>query len=108
MTNKQVVELMATISVYYPRFQADEITVKAWHKILEGENFAEVQDELKRFILSDEKGFPPTVGQLVPKRKGFKNFREHRYNYKAIEKQLLNTRPIGIGTTKTEGGKDGT
>lgn len=73
------------------------MTVKAWHKILEEENFAEIQDNLKRFIKADEKGFPPTVGQLITKRKGFNNFKSHRYNYKALEKQLLKTKPIEIG-----------
>ena len=96
------------ITQEYDNFRVSSEKVNAWHVILKDYDYQRISKSLAHYVETDQTGFPPVVGQLTNRNKNrFLNFKQHRYRYAELEKQLLNTRQIGIGTTKTVGGKDG-
>lgn len=67
MTEKGVAQIIAMMNTYYPKYacQNVQVTVKAWHLILEPFDYEQVQSALIAFVSTDEKRFPPAIGQLI-------------------------------------------
>jgi len=71
MTDEGLRDALAVISASYPNFHPDDPkeTLKIWGKMFEEYNDEEVALALKRYILSDKSGFPPSIGQIVAQMK---------------------------------------
>ena len=73
MERKDVLQIMAVLRGAYPQFYRDvsraeaEDTVNLWSDMFSGDDVALVAAAVKSVIESDEKGFPPTIGQVKAK-----------------------------------------
>lgn len=67
MTIDGVTKLIAAIEATYPSYHTPDVikTAKVWRSMLEDYGDEEVAVALKAFILSDTKGFAPSIGQIV-------------------------------------------
>lgn len=69
MTNNEAKKLMAVMTVAFPNYKvADvELTAQTWAMMLADYTYEQVNDALKAYILSENKGFAPSIGQIVEK-----------------------------------------
>ena len=73
MDREQTKYLLAVIYVAYPNYyrgakpQDMSDVVKLWTKMFEEDPMELVMGAVKAFIASDEKGFPPVIGQIKAK-----------------------------------------
>ena len=69
MSKDEVKKILAGIITAYPNYRPGnmEDTVKTWEAMLSDYTYEQVFTALKAYILSDEKGFPPSIGQIVAK-----------------------------------------
>lgn len=68
MTREEVKQMLMVIDTQYPYFSKDkdlESIVSLWSKLLEPYNSAQMSQALYNYILSDKKGYAPTIGMLV-------------------------------------------
>lgn len=67
MTKDGVVQTIMTMVAAYPNFHPADMqsSVKVWGSQLEDYSDEEVAVALKAFILSDTRGFAPSIGQIV-------------------------------------------
>lgn len=67
MTTDGLVSMMETIEAAYPNFHPKDPkgTLEIWGKMFEEYNDLEVALALKRYIMTDSSGFPPSIGQIV-------------------------------------------
>jgi hypothetical protein len=69
MSIEQTTEILDMIAGFYPSFTITEKMIKSWHMILSKHNFDEVKELLLEYIeTSENKRFPPTVGEIVPQK----------------------------------------
>lgn len=69
MTKNEAKKLMAVMTVSYPNYKiADiELTATTWANMLSGYTYEQVSAALKAYILSENTGFPPSIGQINEK-----------------------------------------
>lgn len=69
MTKNEAKKLMAVMTVAYPNYKVDDIdiTAQAWASLLSDYSYEQVSEALKAYILSENKGFAPSIGQIVEK-----------------------------------------
>lgn len=67
MTKDGVTKLIMTMLAAYPNYHPNDIsaTVKVWMAQLENYTDEEIAIALKAYILSDTRGFAPSIGQVV-------------------------------------------
>ena len=67
MTRDETKQLLMIISAYYPRWKPPDptVTLNAWHRIMSGYDYNLMEAALMRYVITDTKGFEPTVGQLI-------------------------------------------
>ncbi len=67
ITPQEMAMLLCTLREYYPNMRfstTPENQVRAWHAMLREFDRKTVEEALLSFVRSDEKGFPPTAGQI--------------------------------------------
>lgn len=69
MTREETKKIIRIISASYPNFNPPDLSemVDVWNLMLEDFTYQQVSMALKSYILSDTKGFAPSIGQLVDK-----------------------------------------
>ena len=69
MKKEEVKKILAGIITAYPNYRPGnmEDTVKTWEAMLSDYTYEQVFPALKAYILSDNRGFPPSIGQIVAK-----------------------------------------
>lgn len=67
MTLKDTGTILDILSGAYQNFRGGENTLKVWYEIFKGYDVRIVDAAVKSFIFSDEKGFPPSPGQIMEK-----------------------------------------
>lgn len=69
MTREDTMEMLMTMQAAYPNYHVADKTVaiNTWHLMLQGYDKPVVMGALQAFILSDTKGFAPSIGQIVEK-----------------------------------------
>lgn len=69
MTREEVKKIIMIMSASYPNYKPQDLTmtVDTWHMMLEDYAYNQVALALKAFVISDTKGFAPSVGQLIDK-----------------------------------------
>ena len=67
MTWDETKNVIAIIKGIYPKWEISNLkaTVDAWHIILEDYDYNSIQWAIKRFAVTSNTGFPPSVGQLI-------------------------------------------
>ena len=67
MTRDEVKQILMRLQNTYPNWKIENktLTIETWFEYLEAYNYQEILGAVKSFVLSDTKGFAPTVGQLV-------------------------------------------
>lgn len=67
MTHDGVKKVMQVLVASYPNFHPADmrVTMEVWEKLLHGYDDAQVAKALEGYILSDTKGFAPSIGQIV-------------------------------------------
>lgn len=67
MTRDETKKLLMIIDASFPQFKIDDLTatLNAWSLVLESYQFADMQEALVAFITTDDKGFAPSIGQLI-------------------------------------------
>ena len=68
MTKEETLKILMTIQAAYPGkfvIQDKQSTLNAWHEFLGEYTYAEVASALHVIIVSDAKGFPPSIGQIT-------------------------------------------
>ncbi len=103
MDRKETIKIIASMKAVYPshfqRYSQQDISemVAAWHTILEDLTYEEASAGLKIYIRSDQKGFPPTPGQVLNAIAGVKTRTTYTAEeawalvYKAIENSSYNS-----------------
>lgn len=69
MTREETVRIIRILVDSYPNYKPNNIseTVDVWHMMLDEYSYQQVSVALKAYILSDNSGFAPSIGQLVDK-----------------------------------------
>jgi hypothetical protein len=69
MTKKEALRLMAIMTVAYPNYRLADIdfTATTWADMLPNYTYDQVEAALKAYILSENTGFPPSIGQINEK-----------------------------------------
>lgn len=69
MTREETVKIIRIMVDSYPNYKPNDIseTVDVWQMMLEEYTYQQVSVALKAYILSDNSGFAPSIGQLVDK-----------------------------------------
>lgn len=69
MTREETVKIIRIMVDSYPNYKPNDIseTVDVWNMMLEEYTYQQVSVVLKAYILSDNSGFAPSIGQLVDK-----------------------------------------
>lgn len=69
MTREETVKIIRIMVDSYPNYKPNNIseTVDVWQMMLEEYSYQQVSVALKAYILSDNSGFAPSIGQLVDK-----------------------------------------
>lgn len=69
MTREEAKKIIMIMSTSYPNYKPQDLTmtVDTWHMMLEDYAYNQVALALKAFVISDTKGFAPSVGQLIDK-----------------------------------------
>lgn len=67
MTREEAKKMLMVVQVAYPNWHPVSITetIDAWFIFIEDYTYEEVMQAVKRFILTDTKGFAPSIGQIV-------------------------------------------
>lgn len=67
MTHEGVKAVFKVLYASYPNFNPRDIksSIEVWERLLNGFNDEMVANALHAYILSDTKGFPPAIGQIV-------------------------------------------
>lgn len=69
MTRDKIQDLLCIVQAAYPNFNVGNktVTVDTWFKVFENYDYSVVEGALYAFILSDIKGFAPSIGQIMEK-----------------------------------------
>lgn len=69
MTREETVKIIRIMVDSYPNYKPNDLseTVDVWNMMLEEFTYQQVSMALKTYILFDDKGFAPSIGQLVSK-----------------------------------------
>lgn len=73
MTRKETVQVLEILKIAYPNFyktftkEDSKNAIDLWTIMFEGEDFSMVANAVKAYISTDEKGFPPVIGQIKSK-----------------------------------------
>lgn len=69
MTRDETKKILMIIQTSYPNWHPVDLkfAIDTWNIMLADYSYGEVVEALKTFILSDTKGFAPSIGQLVDK-----------------------------------------
>lgn len=69
MTREETVKIIRIMVGSYPNYKPNDIseTIDVWQMMLEEYSYQEVSIALKAYILSDDSGFAPSIGELVSK-----------------------------------------
>ena len=67
MSREEVAQLLATIALTYPNFDAKDKskTIDAWYLFLEEYSLQEIQVALKAFVKGSGSKFPPSISELI-------------------------------------------
>jgi hypothetical protein len=67
MTPEGVTKLLLTMTRAYPNYHPSDMkaTAAVWHSMLANYEDKEVAMALRAYIVSDTKGFPPAIGQII-------------------------------------------
>ncbi len=89
MTRDDAKKIVMFISGSYPNFKPLDLTetVNAWATVFSNFDVEQVKLLVKSYIMSDESGFPPSIGQIV---NVFKKQEKRKY-FEELEKMLLET-----------------
>lgn len=68
MSHKETLQIMAILKTAYPNYYKDgsnlEQAANLWAELFKDDDAAVVAVAVKAFIVNDEKGFPPVIGQI--------------------------------------------
>ena len=73
MTREETIQILKILKIAYPNFYKDfskeyiKDTIDLWTIMFEDEDFSMVANAVKAYIPTDEKGFPPVIGQIKSK-----------------------------------------
>ena len=69
MSEQDTVEILMIIQAAYPNYHPTDkkVAVKTWHMLLKDYSYQQVEMAVSAFITSDNKGFPPSIGQIIDK-----------------------------------------
>ena len=69
MTENDAKKIMLVMTVAYPNYKVADIdaTAQIWARLLSDYTYAQVDAALRAYILTESKGFAPTIGQIVEK-----------------------------------------
>lgn len=79
MTEKETAAIMLVLQTAYPNFyskQSDSekiMAIKLWHEMFSDDNAAMVTAAVKSFIVTDTRGFPPSIGIIKNKMSEIRN-----------------------------------
>lgn len=69
MNQREIVSLMAVIKTAYPEYYRDqeyvEDAARLWHEMFKDDDAVIIGKAVKEFIRTDNKGFPPKIGQIT-------------------------------------------
>lgn len=66
MTVQGILDVLEVLTVTYPNYHPEvEKTIKAWSSIFQSFDDAQVKQAVQMYIVSDEKGFAPSAGQII-------------------------------------------
>ena len=80
MTREETIQILQILKISYPNFYRDfskedtNNAIDLWTIMFEGEDFSMVANAVKAYIATDEKGFPPVIGQIKNKIKETLNY----------------------------------
>lgn len=95
MTREETKKIIMIMSASYPNYKPIDLsmTVDAWSVMLSEYEYEKVETALKAFILSDNSGFAPSIGQLVEKI----NMLEQEHPLNEMEAWLLVSKALRNG-----------
>ena len=69
MTRDETKKILMIIQTSYPNWHPADLTfaIDTWNVMLSEYSYGETAEALKAYVLSDTKGFAPSIGQLVDK-----------------------------------------
>lgn len=73
MTRKETIQILQILKIAYPNFYKDfskedtNNAIDLWTTMFEDEDVVMVASAVKAYIATDEKGFPPVIGQIKNK-----------------------------------------
>lgn len=69
MTENDAKKIMLVMTVAYPNYKVADIdaTAQIWARLLSDYTYSQVDAALRAYILTENKGFAPTIGQIVEK-----------------------------------------
>ena len=87
MTREETVKIIRIMVDGYPNYKPNDIseTVDVWQMLLEEYSYKQVSAALKEYILTENTGFAPSIGQIVNMVKAH----EKRKYFEDLEKMLL-------------------
>lgn len=87
MTREETVKIIRIMVDSYPNYKPNDIseTVDVWQMMLEEYSYQQVSVALKEYILTENNGFAPSIGQIV----NMVKTQEKRKYFDELEKALL-------------------
>lgn len=69
MTREETQRILMAIQAAYPNYKPQDktVAVNTWCEMLSDYTYQQISVALKAYIVSDNSGFPPSIGQLVDK-----------------------------------------
>lgn len=69
MTRNETKAVLAAIMATFPNWKPPslETAINTWHMVLADYDYTAINAALKAYIMTDTKGFPPSIGQLIDK-----------------------------------------
>ena len=67
MTREDAKKLLMIVQTSYPNWHPPDLqfTINTWYEFLKDYDISKVQQALKAYILTDTRGFAPSIGQIV-------------------------------------------
>ena len=66
LTVQGILDVLEVLTVTYPNYHPEvEKTIKAWSSIFQSFDDVQVKQAVQMYIVSDEKGFAPSAGQII-------------------------------------------
>lgn len=86
MTRQEFAILIKSVNAIYPQTITDSNS-ELWYRLVADTEYTASAQCLADYMRKEH--FPPKPADLIPKREGFSNFPERRYNMLKLERALL-------------------